>query len=84
MELMWKKKRGSTLVMVLCVFAFVLIVGVGVMTLAGVASKQMSNTLGQQRADAAAYSVLDTVSTQIMDRTIDPFALGKGATYKTE
>ena len=77
-------KRASTLVMVLCVFGFIVIVGVGVMTLAGVANEQASRTYGQQQADFAAQSVLDTVNGQIVDQTIDPFALGTGPTYKIE
>ncbi|BDF57936.1 hypothetical protein CE91St36_07530 [Christensenellaceae bacterium] len=81
---MGKARRASTLVMVLCVFGFIVIIGVGVMTLAGVANQQASRTLGQQQADFAAQSVLDTVSAQIVDQTVDPFALGKGSAYKIE
>ncbi|MEA5002013.1 MAG: hypothetical protein VB081_00725 [Christensenella sp.] len=81
---MRNKKRASTLVMVLCVFGFIVIVGVSVMTLAGVANQQASHTLGQQQADFAAQSVLDTVSAKIVDQTIDPFTLGKGSSYKVE
>lgn len=69
---MWRNKRASTLIMAICLLAFVMIIGVGVMLLAGIANMQVSRQFGRQQADYAAQSVLDTVCAQIMDGTVDP------------
>ncbi len=81
---MRNNKRGSTLVMVLCVFAFVIIIGTSVVMLAGVANKQATRAYARQQADFAAQSVLDAVCSQISDGTIDPFVLGQGPENKIE
>lgn len=58
--------------MVICVFAFVMVIGVSVVLLAGVASQQVSRQFGRQQAEYAAQSVIDTVCAQLADGTIDP------------
>lgn len=60
--------------MTICVFAFVMIVGVSVMVLAAAANEQVTRQFGRQRAEYAAQSVLDTVCAQIADNTVNPLA----------
>lgn len=60
--------------MTICVFAFVMIVGVSVMVLAAAANEQVTRQFGRQRAEYAAQSVLDTICAQIADGTVNPLA----------
>jgi cytoskeletal protein CcmA (bactofilin family) len=69
---MLKDKRGSTLVLALLLFAFVMIIGTGTILLTSVSSEQTTNTLGDQQAEFSARSVLDAVISKIRDGQIDP------------
>jgi cytoskeletal protein CcmA (bactofilin family) len=72
---MWKGKRGSTLVLALLLFAFVLIVGLGSVMAASVSSNQTVKSLGGKQADFTAQSVLDAVFSKIKSGQIDPNAM---------
>lgn len=72
MRKMLKDKRGSTLVLALLLFAFVMIIGTGTVLLTSVSSEQTTNTLGDQQAEFSARSVLDAVISKIRDGQIDP------------
>ena len=69
---MWKKKRGSTLVLVLLLFAFVLIIGASTVIIASVSQNQTTKALGGKQADFTAQSVLDSVIAKIKSANIDP------------
>lgn len=67
-------KKGSTLVLVLLVLAFVVILGTGVIMSASASSRQTSRTMGQQQADYTALSVIDAVIAKILDGSVVPLA----------
>ncbi len=71
---MWKKKRGSSLVLVLIIFAFVLIIGAGVVMISGVSANQTTKSLAQKQADFTAQSVLNAVIAEIKAGVIVPDA----------
>ena len=58
--------------MVLMLFAFVLVVGLGVVSVASTSSGQTSVMLTQRQADLTAQSILDAVVAKIKDNTINP------------
>ncbi|MEF9990001.1 MAG: hypothetical protein RR716_05775 [Christensenellaceae bacterium] len=67
-----KSKRGSTLVLALCVFALIVTIGMSVIMVAGVSHNQTTKILGQKQADFSAESVLNSVIYKIKDGTINP------------
>jgi cytoskeletal protein CcmA (bactofilin family) len=69
---MFKNKRGSTLVLALLLFAFVMIIGTGTVMLTSVSSDQTTTNLGNQQADFTARSVLDAVISKVRDGQINP------------
>jgi hypothetical protein len=69
---MFKSKRGSTLLLALLLFAFVIIIGTGTVMLTSVSSEQTTDTLGSQQAEFSARSVLDAVISEIRAGEIDP------------
>jgi len=69
---MFKNKRGSTLVLALLLFAFVMIIGTGAVMLTSVSSTQTTQNMGNQQADFTARSVLDAVISKIRDGKINP------------
>lgn len=77
---MWKKKRGSTLVLVLLLFAFVLIIGVGTVMIASVSQNQTTKALGGKQADFTAQSVMDSVIAKIESTDIDPSTIATSGT----
>jgi Protein of unknown function, DUF583. len=75
-------KRGASMVLVLMLMAFVMIVVIGVVTVAGTSSGQTSASLMQRQADLTAQSVLDAVTARIQGTTnmIDPVAYAANQT----
>ncbi len=69
---MFKNKRGSTLVLALLLFAFVMIIGTGTVMLTSVSTDQTTVNLGDQQAEFTARSVLDAVISKVRAGAIDP------------
>ncbi len=69
---MLKNKRGSTLVLALLLFAFVMIIGTGAVMLTSLSSNQTVSNLGNHQADYTAMSVLDAVISTIRTGEINP------------
>ena len=71
---MFRSKHGSSLVLVLIIFAFVLIIGAGAMVISSTSANQTTQSLAQKQADFTAQSVLNAVIAEIKAGMIVPDA----------